>query len=97
MNDAVPALAALLFEDCNWPKIRKHVYKFHRNMCGHAPLSDVKLLLVRNNFCNDQFEHYLTNTIEKFSSCLRDALPKSSQKVSLSSMNRTFNEVVCVG
>lgn len=70
--------------------------KVHKHICAHADISDVKLLLQRNNLLSPDVEKYLTFVMSRCSGCRSTAKPQGSRKVSLSSLNRDFNEVVCV-
>lgn len=83
-------------EDCSWETVKKKVDKVHKHVCGHAPYYDIKMMLMRNNFWNDSFETYLNETVEKCTACGKTSQPRGSRKVSLSSMSREFNDVVCV-
>ena len=89
------AMQATPIADCSWKMVKHTVDKVHKHVCGHAPYSDIKLLLYRNNFWNDSVERYLNDLVEKCSGCRRTSLPEGTRKFSLSSMSRYFN-VVCV-
>ena len=80
----------------SWPKTRQLVDKVHKHVCGHSSFSDIKFLLQRNGIWNDSIQDHLSSVIEKCTSCKATALPKLERKVSLSSMNRSFNEFVCI-
>jgi len=79
-----------------WKELKAIVDKVHRHVCGHSNYSDIKVLLERNGIWDDAVMKYLSQILEKCESCSTTALPKKSPKVSLSSMTRGFNEVVCV-
>lgn len=76
--------------------IRKTADKVHRHVCGHASFSDTKSLLSRDVVQDQRVERFLTALFDMCQSCRSIALPKASRKVSLSSISREFNEVVCV-
>lgn len=79
-----------------WKELKRIVDKVHRHVCGHADISDIKLLLSRNNLLTKDTEEYLHFIVSRCSGCRSTANPKSSRKVSISSLNRDFNEFVCV-
>lgn len=70
--------------------------KVHSHVCGHSDFSDVKLLLERNKLLTPDVEKYLREIMNRCTACRSTAIPRTSRKVSLSSLNRNFNEVVCV-
>ncbi len=59
-------------------------------------LSDMKTLLERNNLWNHEVETYLNRIVNSCSNCARCYEPKQARKVSLSSLNRSFNDVSCI-
>lgn len=69
----------------------------HRHICGHSPYSDMKLLLTRNKFWNEDVERYLNETVEKSPEIRPTCWPQSTRKVSLSSLSRSFDGLVCIG
>lgn len=82
--------------DLSWPEIKKIIDKLHRHICGHASYNVVKLLLDRNNIWTDNCEKYLSHIMEQCVNCRVVQLPSVSRKVSIRSMSRSFNDVVCV-
>lgn len=40
------------------------VEKVHQHVCGHSNYTDMRVLLERNNFWNDQVEKYLSQVLE---------------------------------
>lgn len=79
-----------------WTDVKKIVDKVHKHVCGHSTYSDIRVLLERNKLWNEQVEKYLQSVLERCTACLTTAKPKSSRKVSLSAMTRSFNDLVCV-
>lgn len=75
---------------------KKIVDKIHRHVCGHSSYSDIKILLERDGIWNETVAKYLAGTIDSCSACRATALPKPTRKVSLSSMSREFNSLVCI-
>ena len=100
LSDSPPVVLSSMLakpiEECSWQAIKHTIDKVHRHVCGHSPYSDIKLLLVRNNFWNDVVERHLKQIVEKCAGCRHTALPKATRKVSLSSLSRSFNELVCI-
>lgn len=87
-------MSSVTLSDFDWPSINRLVDKVHRHVRGHASISDFKMILTRNDFSYECVEGYLIRTVEKCSSYRRLALTRPNRKVSLSSMNSAFNEVV---
>lgn len=82
--------------DLSWPKRKSIVDKVHQHVCGHSSFTDIKTLLERNNIWNADVHKYLSSVIEICANCQKTCLPQPARKVSLSSMSRVFNDVVCV-
>lgn len=79
-----------------WSEVKKVIDKVHTHVCGHSSYSDIKTLLERNQLWNVDAQKYLATVLEKCSSCATTHEPKASRKVSLSTLNREFNEIVCI-
>jgi len=79
-----------------WNEVRRIVDKVHRHVCGHASFSDMKTLLKRNDLWNHEIKKYLIDKIEVCTNCAHTSEPRKMRKVSLSALNRSFNELVCV-
>jgi len=90
------ATAQIEGKSTSWAATKKIVDKVHKHICGHSNYTDIKLLLERNELWSIDVEKYLTGVLEKCSACKTTALPKPARKVSLSSMSRSFNDVVCI-
>ena len=78
-----------------WEELKKIVDKVHKHVCGHAKLSGIQILLERNQIWSAEVEKYLNRVIQSCENCARTHEPKQSRKLSLSSLNRSFNELVC--
>lgn len=74
-------------------KIINHV---HQHVCGHAKYSDMKTPLQRNNILAEAVQNQLQKTVSVFLNSRATAKPQPSHKMSLSSLKRIFNGVVCV-
>ena len=72
----------------SWKKVKNIVDKVHKHVCGHASLSDIQILLERNNMWNSEVRKYLSRS--------KTYEPKQTRKVSVSSLNRYFNDLVCI-
>lgn len=84
---------------CNnysWNETKSIINKVHRHVCGHANYTDMRLLLERNNMWSDVVSDYVGNIIESCTACRSTAPPQPSRKVSISSLSRNFNDVVCL-
>lgn len=53
-------------------------------------------LLTRNNLWSPAVQHYLDQIISNFLSCKASATPPPDRRVSLSSLSRELNDVVCI-
>lgn len=79
-----------------WADLKNIIDKVHRHVCGHASFSDIKTLLTRNSIWDATVENYLGRVIEACSNCRATALPAQARKVSLSSLNAHFNQIVYI-
>lgn len=79
-----------------WSEIRKVIDKVHRHVCGHSNYHDMKLLLERNMIWNAEVKKYLSQVLDTCPDCLTTSQAQSTRNVSLSSLSRNFNDVVCV-
>eukprot|EP00171_Calliarthron_tuberculosum_P001315 IDg1315t1 len=79
-----------------WKETKMIIDKVHRHVCGHSTYTDMKILLDRNGLLTAEAQKYLSRTLEKCTSCSTTHEPKQARKVSLSSMSRAFNNVVCI-
>lgn len=96
-NDSVlVCLNGNLNHDRPWKEVKAIIDKVHRHVCGHASLTDMRLLLERNNLWSDRVVDYVHKLIENCVSCRSTAPPQPNRKVSISSLSNNFNEVVCV-
>ena len=80
----------------SWPEIKKIIEKVHKHICGHANLTDIRLLLQRNDIWNDHIEDYVHRLIEGCHKCQSTAPPQPPRKVSISSLSKGLNNLVCV-
>ena len=62
----------------------------------NATFSDMRTLLMRNGLWTNQVQHYLVHVVSSCTSCKASATPPPNRQVSLASLNRQLNEVVCV-
>ena len=79
-----------------WQDIEKIIDKAHKRVCGLAKLSDMDVLLKRNNQWNYEIQNYLTHTLSSIVECAKTYMTKQARKISLNSLNRSFNELVCI-
>lgn len=80
----------------NWSNIHRVVDKVHKHVCGHFTYSDMKTLPQCTNLWNDQTQNYLSNVISNCPACKASATPPLNRRLSLASLNREFNHVVCM-
>lgn len=79
-----------------WNEKRKVIEKVHRHVCGHSKYHDMKLLLERNKIWNAEVKKYPSQVLDSCPDCLTTSQAQSTRKVSLSSLSRNFNDVLCV-
>lgn len=65
-------------------------------MCGHATFTDYKLLLERNGFWNKTIASYLAKIVNRCTACRSTSVSQPNRKVSVSSLSKTFNEILYV-
>ena len=80
----------------DWAKLKRVVDRVHKHVCGHAAFSDMRTLLVRNKLWNEHVQKYLTTIVTECSDCSKSSTPPPNRRVSLSSLDRNFNDVVCL-
>ena len=80
----------------SWEELKKIVDKVYKHACGHLSLSDMKILLERNDLRTFEVAKYLNRVVDSCENCARTYEPKQARKVSLSSLNRSFNDLVCI-
>lgn len=80
----------------NWSQIRRVLEKVHEHVCGHYTYYDMRTLIQRTNLWNGQTENYLLNVVSKCPDCNASSTPPPNRRVSLASLNREFNDVVCM-
>ena len=68
----------------------------HKHVCGHASLSDMKILLERNDLWSEEVEKCLSRVVDSCEKFVRTYEPKQARKFSLRSMNMSFNDLVCI-
>jgi len=79
-----------------WKEVKKIIDKVHKHVCGHASFSDIRTLLKRNELWNQEIEKYVVQVIDVCTNCSHTSQPSANRKVSLSSLSRSFNELVCI-
>lgn len=89
-------LSATTLDNTSWSDVKKVVDKVHRHVCGHASFTDYKLLLERNGLWNNVIAAYLTEVVNGCTACRSTSVPQPSRKVSISSLSKNFNEILCV-
>ena len=47
-----------------WYELKIIIDKVHKNVCGHASLSDIKILLKQNNIWTEEAENYLNRVVD---------------------------------
>lgn len=83
-------------QKCSRKTVKHIVDKVRRHVFGDSVYSDIKLLLNRNNFWNEDAEKYLMRTVDICPACRHTALPQGTGKVSLKAWSRYFNALVYI-
>ena len=92
----VSSLSAITLDIAPWSDIKKIIDKVHKHVCGHASFTYYKLLLERNGLWNDAVASYLKELVNGCTACRSTSVPHPSRKVSISSLSKNFNEVLCI-
>lgn len=59
-------------------------------------MTDFQILLKRSNLWNAAVAKYVTEVISKCTACRSTAPPQPSRKVSISSLSKELNEIICI-
>ena len=95
-ENVLECLSGSMLEEKSWSEVKAIIEKVHKHVCGHANYADLQLLLERNELRNGSVASYVHQLIESCSACHSSAPPQPNRKVSISSLSRAFNEIVCV-
>ena len=79
-----------------WDEIKHIIDRVHKHVCGHSCYSDMKTLLQRNDIWDESIQKYLQQTLERCPACKKTSEAQPERKVSLGTISRSFNEVLCV-
>lgn len=66
--------------DMPWNQIKTIIDKVDGHVCGHASLTDMRLLLERNSLWPDAFANYVHQHIESCVSCRSTAPPQPAER-----------------
>lgn len=80
----------------DWPSTRRVIDKVHRHVCGHASFSDIRTLLQRNGMWSLNAQKYLASVVRDCADCVASSTPPPNRRVSLKSLDRAFNSVLCI-
>lgn len=79
-----------------WKEIQKVIDKVHKHVFGHASFTDFRILLERNGIWNESIQDYVKNIIDSCRYCKHSAPPEPPRKVSISSLSKQINDVLCI-
>lgn len=79
----------------SWSSVRHLVDRVQHHAYGHASYCDIRTLLMRSNLWNAKVRHYLETVVAQSLSCSASTNPPPNHKVSLASLNASFNDVIC--
>lgn len=71
--------------------------RVHKHIYGYSALSDMKILLERNQTLSNMANSFIDSVVLRCETCRGTARLRQARKVSLASRHRQFNKVVCVG
>lgn len=80
----------------SWKNIKRTIDKVYTHVCSHANHTDFNQLLQINNMWDDQVDQYVTNINSNFPSCRPTAHPQPRSMVSISSLSKKFNQIMCI-
>lgn len=95
-NNTISCLNANALSQRPWKEIKMIIDKVHKHVCGHATLTDFKLLLERNGLWNASIQDYISSIMRSCRGCKATAPAEPPRKVSISSMSKGLNDVICV-
>lgn len=72
-------------------EVKRLVDKVHKYVYGHACYTYMKTMLQQNDFWSEFVVHYVANIQNSWTACKTTAQLQSSRKVSITSLNRSFN------
>lgn len=94
-RNLINAMMATSVKRCPWGMIKLTVDNVHCHECGCSAYSDKKLSFIWNEFWNRTKERYFSEIVKKCFGSRHTSFPVGTQKVSPSSMNWSFDEVLC--
>lgn len=80
----------------SWATVKRVIDKVHMHVCSHSSYEDIKLMEKRNQIWDKQCRTFLSRMLEGCPACMALKKPSGARNVSLSSMSRELNEVVCI-
>lgn len=80
----------------NWSHIRRIIDKVHKHVCRHSTYSDMIILLQRTKLWNKQAQNYLSSVVSHCPDFKASSTPPPNGRVSLASLNRDFNDSICM-
>ena len=95
-GSTVSSLSAITIDATPWSDIKKIIDKENKHVCGHASFTDYQLIIERNNLWNDTVASYLRELVNGCTACRSTSVSHPSRKVSISSLSKNFNEVLCI-
>lgn len=78
-----------------WSSVKNVVDKVHKHVFGHEN-TDLKLLLKRKNLCNYSVAKYVGDPISGCTAFWSTAPAQPNRKVSIFSLSKQLNDIVCV-
>lgn len=76
--------------------VKEFVNKVYKHICCHANLTDLWLFLQRHFMWNEDVANYIYKYFGQCTSCCATSPPQTSRKLSISSVSKGLNDVVCL-
>lgn len=95
-NDNLSVMNLNIMAEKRSSELKKIIFKVHKHVCAHATFTNFKLLLERNGLWINNIQKYDIEILNKYPDCRTTAAAQSSRKVSISSLSKKLNDIVCL-
>lgn len=95
LSTVLSGMNGTMLTDRSWAEVMVVTDKVHIYVCRKAKLTDIRLLLKRNNLWNDAVETYVCRLVFRCVACRSTAPPQPSRNLSIWSLSKNFNDIVC--
>ena len=95
-GSTLSCLSAVTLDTTPWSDVKKIIDNVHKHVCSHGSFTDSKILLERNGIWNHAVASYLSEVVNDFTTCRSTAVLQTNRKVSISSLSKEFNVILCI-